>query len=737
MNIRSFPLQLGFRGGPLDVLLGVVPSSSGVGHGNGELDGGDEGSDEEAGDSLDSEEGSGEEGGEHDHGSGGDHLPKGGDSGDLDAGIVVGALGGVLVKKVGLLVELPGDLHDHLHGGEADGLHGHGGEPEGDHTSDNEEGEGKGLEHVDAASLGEDSVVGESLDADDEGSEEGERDKGGRSDGESLSNGSGGVSGGVEGVGLLPNSGLELGHLGDSSSVVADRSVDVNGEAGGEVGEHTDGSKTDSVEVEEGERGVDDATEDDDGDDGTLVSEGDSVDHVGGGSSLATVGDLTDRGVRVGSVVLGDEADDKSTDGSSSDADEGGPGLDVMGDSDSDDFHSVIAIGEEDGGDDVDSGKHDEGGGDELSLEGELDVGLLLDGHDVGGDEGADEANKDSDSRDGDGEEKGIPSSVAGRVDGSASDDKGGAGGLGERAEKVRSHTGNISDVVSDVVSDSGRVARIILGDSVDDLSNEVGTDIGGLGVDSTSDAAKHGNAGASESVSGDAVAHGLPVVTVLALDDVQGDEQNNEAKSAEDEAHDGSGAEGGVEARGPSSLLGGDGGADVGVDGNLHSKVAGDHGGDGSKNEGEGGVATAGEVPPVGGLGSPRDEEEDEGAEASNKQTADPVLGLEEGLSSLVNGSVDLSELLASVPLRGTGEGGGGRVAVGAKRNGRNHIELNEAPNEGNRSSGAYENVDGSLSEDRGERGRRGWRLEVLRRKKGQGCFPWFGGQSLDLQEK
>ena len=232
----------------------------------------------------------------------------------------------------------------------------------------------------------------------------------------------------------------------------------------------------------------------------------------------------------------------------------------------------------------------------------------------------------------------------------------------------------------------------------MDNLSDEVGSDIGGLGVNSASDTAKHGNARASESVSGDAVAHGLPVASVVALHDVQGDEQNNEAKSAEDEAHDGSGAEGGVEARGPSSLLGGDGGADIGVDGNLHSEVSGDHGGDGSEEEGKGGEATAGEVPAIGGLGSPGDEEEDEGAKANNEDGTDPVLGLEEGLSSLVNGSVDLGELLGGVPLRGTGEGGGSRVAVGAQRNGGNHIKLDEAPNEGNRSGGADNNVNGGL---------------------------------------
>ena len=145
VNVRSLTFKIRIRRSPLNVLLGVVPGSSGVTHGDGKLDGGDEGSDEEAGDGLDSEEGSGEEGGEHDHGAGGDHLPKGGAGGDLDAGIVVRAFGRVGVEEVGLLLELPGDLHDHLHGGKTDRFHGHRSEPEGDHSSDDEEGKGEGL----------------------------------------------------------------------------------------------------------------------------------------------------------------------------------------------------------------------------------------------------------------------------------------------------------------------------------------------------------------------------------------------------------------------------------------------------------------------------------------------------------------------------------------------------------------------------------------------------------------
>ena len=43
-------------------------------------------------------------------------------------------------------------------------------------------------------------------------------------------------------------------------------------------------------------------------------------------------------------------------------------------------------------------------------------------------------------------------------------------------------------DVVADVVRDHSRVARIVLGDASLDLSDEVGADVGGLGVDAAAE---------------------------------------------------------------------------------------------------------------------------------------------------------------------------------------------------------------------------------------------------------
>jgi len=76
--------------------------------------------------------------------------------------------------------------------------------------------------------------------------------------------------------------------------------------------------------------------------------------------------------------------------------------------------------------------------------------------------------------------------------------DRGAEGGGGEdRAAvglvEVRAHPGHVAHVVSDVVRDGRRVARVVLGDAGLDLADEVGTDVGGLGVDAATDAGEEG----------------------------------------------------------------------------------------------------------------------------------------------------------------------------------------------------------------------------------------------------
>jgi hypothetical protein len=55
--------------------------------------------------------------------------------------------------------------------------------------------------------------------------------------------------------------------------------------------------------------------------------------------------------------------------------------------------------------------------------------------------------------------------------------------------EEVGAHAGHVADVVADVVGDGRRVARVVLGDARLDLADQVGADVGRLGVDAATDA--------------------------------------------------------------------------------------------------------------------------------------------------------------------------------------------------------------------------------------------------------
>ena len=56
------------------------------------------------------------------------------------------------------------------------------------------------------------------------------------------------------------------------------------------------------------------------------------------------------------------------------------------------------------------------------------------------------------------------------------------------RLEQVGRHTGAVTDVVTDVVGDRRRVARVVFGDAGFDLADEVGADVGRLREDAAAD---------------------------------------------------------------------------------------------------------------------------------------------------------------------------------------------------------------------------------------------------------
>mmetsp|Transcript_1897 Transcript_1897/g.4618 ORF Transcript_1897/g.4618 Transcript_1897/m.4618 type:complete len:1000 (+) Transcript_1897:220-3219(+) len=658
----------------LSVLLGIVPRAARVGHGDGELHRGGDGAREEASDRLNASKGADEDGREDDEDTGGDHLAEGGLGGDGDASLVVGldkllalsdVLGTLVEVHAGRIGEaldvgkLAGNLEHHGVGGLADGAHGEGREPVGDHGAKDDEGEDHGGEEVDA--LDDERVVGGhgGRGAGDEGTEEGKRHKRGGADGKPLADGGRGVAGGVEGIGLVADLAGELSHLGDATGVVGDGAVDVNGEAGGQGGEHAEGGEGDAVHAAHLDAGEHDEGDDDDGEDHTLVPKGKAVDNVGSGACLSCACDLTDGGVGVGGVVFGDEADEATAPKARHDAEIAHEGRHRVGDA-----VEAHLRGKGPLRDGVEAKSHDDTGEAQLDLQGLLDVLLAANGLEICRDEGAEEAGEDADRRDEEGVREGEP---AGLLDGDArgADEHGGARRLSEGAEEIRPHASNVTDIVPDIVGDARGVERRVLVQLLavthtDDLAREVSSHVGRLGEDPAAHAPEHGDRGAAEAVAGEALEEHLVVDPGLALvvndaevapvEDSQHVEHHHRDR-AQREPHHPAGAERGVERGHPprlALLLGGDGSAGVCVHSNHHADEARQDRSEPTNHKRHSRQPTGIKVP-RGALGAVgvRHQSKDDKGEASDEDETDLVLRPQEGAGAGADRLVDRLELV------------------------------------------------------------------------------------------
>jgi hypothetical protein len=135
--------------------------------------------------------------------------------------------------------------------------------------------------------------------------------------------------------------------------------------------------------------------------------------------------------------------------------------------------------------------------------------------------------------------------------------------------EQVGGHAGAVAHVVTDVVGDGGRVARVVLGDVVLDLAHEVRADVGGLGEDATTDAHEHREECGSES---EALQDGGRV-TLEPEDHDRGTEEPQTDGGHPDRA---TGAEGDPHGRIPAlaPVGGGRGDPEVRPDGERHAHV-------------------------------------------------------------------------------------------------------------------------------------------------------------------
>mmetsp|Transcript_36766 Transcript_36766/g.88593 ORF Transcript_36766/g.88593 Transcript_36766/m.88593 type:complete len:113 (-) Transcript_36766:518-856(-) len=111
----------------------------------------------------------------------------------------------------------------------------------------------------------------------------------------------------------------------------------------------------------------------------------------------------------------------------------------------------------------------------------------------------------------------------------------------------------------------------------MNNLSDKISTNVGGLSVDTSTDTTEHGNGRSAQTVSCQTLSEVNPIFG-KGIMDAEGEEaqvKHEDSKTAECKAHDGTGTEGGVETESPARFLGTNGGPDIGVDGHLHTEVA------------------------------------------------------------------------------------------------------------------------------------------------------------------
>ena len=207
-------------------------------------------------------------------------------------------------------------------------------------------------------------------------------------------------------------------------------------------------------------------------------------------------------------------------------------------------------------------------------------------------------------------------------------------GGHRVRLEEVGRHARAVADVVADVVRDHGRVARIVLGDAGLDLPDEVGADVGGLGVDAAAETREDRDERAAEREPDQVVDRGvLRVVQPVGEHPVvAGDAEQAEAD--DEQARHRAGAERDVESR-RETVARRLGGANVRAHGDVHADEARRRGEHGADEEAEG-------RPPAELVVEAEDEERDDRDGGDGD-----VLAPEIGRSAFLDGARDLAHSL------------------------------------------------------------------------------------------
>ena len=564
----------------LDILLRVVPGTARVGHEHGHRKAGDGNTAEQTDNTGGSKDQAGDDRNDNSQQRRGDHLMQGALGAQADAGRVIRVC--LVVHDTDDLAELTAHFHDDGLRSGLHSAHGQCGENEGEHRADEQADQDGRARQREVEGLGR-----AGLHDVDVGHEQRQSGQGSRADREALAGGSSGVAKGIKRVGAVADFFRQTGHLGNAAGVVGHGAVSVGRKGDAEGGEHADSGNADAVQalVElSGERaaGVDDrggaacaevAEQDSDGNDqngshGGLQAQRDTADDDRGGAGLGSGGQLLRGLIVVRGVVLGEVADGAAADQAAEDRNVDAPAV-LLG------SENQVGQGQ---GEHSGKGGSRVGAGAQALEQGHLGgVFLRLD------EEGADQRADNAANGQRDGQQHAAPAVVGG-----GAQREGGKDGADIGLVQVSAHTGNVADVIANVIRDGRGVTRVIFRNTGFDFTDEVGADVSSLGVDAAADTGEQRHEGSAHAVHDhDVGKHGGigDLANVAQADKPERDVQNAEADDRE--AHDRAGREGNVQAV-VQALVRGVGRAGIGGGSNLHADQAGEHRPDTTGQEGK-----------------------------------------------------------------------------------------------------------------------------------------------------
>ncbi len=153
----------------------------------------------------------------------------------------------------------------------------------------------------------------------------------------------------------------------------------------------------------------------------------------------------------------------------------------------------------------------------------------------------------------------------------------------GRGLEDVRAAAGAVADIVTDQVGDDGGVARIVFGNAGFDLADQVGADVGGLGVDAAAKLREQRNQRSAKAEADQLIRGSLGMLEATEEEKEHADAEQRQRDN--DQSGHGAAAQRGLQGAAQAGARGA-GSADVGPDGNEHAGKAGEPGADSADQE-------------------------------------------------------------------------------------------------------------------------------------------------------